>query len=32
MAWLALIGVLAVDHALKPAGAAGEADFEMELI
>jgi uncharacterized membrane protein YesL len=32
MAWLALIGVLAVDSALKPAENAGDSSFEMELI
>ncbi len=32
MAWLALIGVLAVESALKPVESAGDSSFEMELI
>jgi len=32
MAWLALIGVLAVESALRPAESAGDSSFEMELI
>jgi hypothetical protein len=32
MAWLALIGVLAVETALQPGETAGDSSFEMELI
>jgi hypothetical protein len=32
MVWLALIGVLAVESALRPAESAGDSSFEMELI
>jgi len=32
MAWLALIGVLAVESALKPVESGGDSSFEMELI